>query len=414
MNSSFSFGTSAWCGFSRRLFGSVILAIFAVSGESLAHLDPPTDPPLMTQVEIDTLTFLTDVDDGTNGLAELRVVYTLNWGGDHGSTVYMWSKDHNFDTVAPPYSPMPPNLIVGTHLECSPAAAVTVQAKAYESDAGIDPFADLLIAVGGGAVGGILGSVAPGAGTAAGAGAGAALAAGLLALAADFFNSDDPLFHGTDYTSTFVSSVVALPPGPCSAPAMSFNDTYQEGYCAAAEATDDPQVAFRYTEYAMYGVDEVFPFGRNAGYSSGRYAFLKAGLAAAESMVLEYGGTSDISAKQVIIREAAADFGRIVASAAIDEAYAAGVPSDILTVAQNALSSGDTAVDYGDYTTGVAYYEDVSQVLLPEMFPEFANPTNPCSVVAVPSGSLVSNFVLVLALILVGSSLCVLGIRRRS
>lgn len=389
------------------------LACLLWAGPGWAHLDPPEDPPQLTQVDIDSLVFLTDVDDGTNGLAELRVVYTVSWGGDHGSTVYMWSKDHNFDDVAPPYTAAPPNLTIGTHMECSPAASVTVNAKAYESDSGVDPFANLLIAAGGGAIGGVLGSVAPGPGTAAGAGAGAALAAGLLGLAVDFFDSDDPLSLGSDFTSTFVDSRVQLSPGPCSEDSLGSTVPAQEGYCAAAEETDDSEVSARYTEYATYGVDSYFPFGRSASYSASRYAYLDAALTAADYMVLEAGGTSDISAKQTAIRNAAVDFGQIVAQATFNEGYAAVLGAGVLNAAQSALSAGDQAALYGDYTTALDNYEQVGALILPEMFPGFVNPTDPCSVSSVPSSSVLGRFVLIWALFLIGGPLGFVVYRRR-
>ena len=389
------------------------LACLLWAGPGWAHLDPPEDPPQLTQVDIDSLVFLTDVDDGTNGLAELRVVYTVSWGGDHGSTVYMWSKDHNFDDVAPPYTAAPPNLTIGTHMECSPAASVTVNAKAYESDSGVDPFANLLIAAGGGAIGGVLGSVAPGPGTAAGAGAGAALAAGLLGLAVDFFDSDDPLSLGSDFTSTFVDSRVQLSPGPCSEDSLGSTVPAQEGYCAAAEETDDSEVSARYTEYATYGVDSYFPFGRSASYSASRYAYLDAALTAADYMVLEAGGTSDISAKQTAIRNAAVDFGQIVAQATFNEGYAAVLGAGVLSAAQSALSAGDQAALYGDYTTALDNYEQVGALILPEMFPGFVNPTDPCSVSSVPSSSVLGRFVLIWALFLIGGPLGFVVYRRR-
>ena len=382
------------------------------AGPGWAHLDPPRDPALLTQVDIDSLVFLTDVDDGTNGLAELRVVYTVNWGGDHGSTVYMWSKDHNFDDVAPPYTAVPPNLTIGTHMECTPAASVTVNAKAYESDSGVDPFANLLIAAGGGAIGGVLGNVAPGPGTAAGAGAGAALAAGLLGLAADFFDSDDPLSLGSDFTSTFIDSRVQLSPGPCSEDSLGSTVPEQDGYCSAAEETDDSEVAARYTEYATYGVDSRFPFGRSASYSAGRYAYLESALTAADYMVLEAGGTSDIAAKQTAIRTAAVDFGQIVAQATFNEGYGAVLSAGVLTAAQSALSAGDQAALYGDYSTALDHYEQVGALILPEMFPEFVNPTDPCAVASVPASSALSRFVLIWVFFLIGGPLGFLVYRR--
>ena len=103
--------------------GLMFLGITITSGPTTAHIDPPIDPPLLTEVDLATLTFLTDWDDGTDGTAELVLLYTVHWGGDHGGTVYMWSKDHNFDTIAPPYTAVPPRLVMGTHTECSPAAA---------------------------------------------------------------------------------------------------------------------------------------------------------------------------------------------------------------------------------------------------------------------------------------------------
>ena len=219
---------------------------------------------------------------------------------------------------------------------------------------------------------------------------------------------------GVDYTTTFGSSTVNLPNGPCSGTAVGFEETTQEMYCSAAEESTDAYAALRYTELATYGVDPVFPFGRNSIYSSSRYTYLKDGLTAADAMTLEYGGTSDVSAKQGYIHEAAKEIGRAVAAATITEATSMGVSAALITQAEGALNSGDTAVSYGDYMEGVAYYDDVGQILLSEMFPEFVNPTNPCSVTAVPAGSLVSRFILILVLMLIGGPLWVRRARQNS
>lgn len=390
-------------GWPRCVSLTLCLASLALN-PAFAHKDPPTDPPLLVEQDLTTLTFLTDVDDGTNGTAELVVLYTIDWGGDHGKTLYLWKEDHNFDTIAPPYSPVPPRLVLGTHAECTPRAAPAITADAYESDSGLDALAGILIGAGGGAVGGVLGTfLGPGYGTAAGAAAGGAVAAGVGALVADFFNSDDVLVLNTDFTTTGAFSTVALPAGPCSSTASGYKETTQQMFCSASLQTTDSDAALRYVELATYGVDGDFPFGRNYTYSSGRYAMLKTALTDADAMTLESGGTSDIAAKQGSIRTAAADIGRVVAAATIDEAIAMAIAPSSITAAQSALAAGDTAIGYGDYTLGVAYYDDVGQLLLPAMFPEFASPSSPCST-AVPAGSAVNRLLLIGLLALLGAS----------
>lgn len=120
-------------------------------------------------------------------------------------------------------------------------------------------------------------------------------------------------------------------------------------------------------------------------------------------MTLESGGTSDIATKQASIRTAAADIGRVVAAATIDEAIAMAIAPSSITAAQSALADGDTAIGYGDYTLGVAYYDDVGQLLLPAMFPEFVSPSSPCAA-AVPTASTVNRFLLIGLLALLGVS----------
>ena len=229
----------------------------------------------------------------------------------------------------------------------------------------------------------------------------------------DFFDSDDPLSLGSDFTSTFIDSTVQLSPGPCSEDSLGSTVPEQDGYCSAAEETDDSEVAARYTEYATYGVNSHFPFGRSASYSAGRYAYLESALTAADYMVLEAGGTSDVSAKQTAIRTAAVDFGQIVAQATFNEGYGAVLSAGVLTAAQSALSAGDQAALYGDYTTALDNYEQVGALILPEMFPEFVNPMDPCAVASVPSSSVLSRFVLIWALFLIGGPLGFVVYRRR-
>jgi hypothetical protein len=378
----------------------VVVVVWA-AGPAFAHNDRPSDPPLRNEMEISKLVFNTDVDDGTNGLAELRVLYTVNWGGGHGISSWMWVKDHDFDTALP-FSAIPPRRTIGAHTECTPAAAPVLQVKAYESDAGADPFVLLLIAVGGGAFGGALGSPA-GPVAAATAAAGAALATGLATLAAGYFNGDDPLLLGTDFQTNGTFSQWPLRHGACTGTRASFEDTL-EMYCSAAESSSaDPEVSLRYIEYATHGVDFDFPFGRSASYASGRYNYLQEALNEADVLAVEPGGTADIPALQALIRNAATDFARIVAQATVDEAIAASVSAGVIAAAQNDLSAGDTEVSLGEYVSALGFYENVGQILLPVMFPDYVNPEDPC-LANVPASSDVGRFILVSMIVLISAS----------
>lgn len=109
----------------------IVATILIASSSAPACLDPPGDPPVLMEVFVTKLTFLTDQDDGID--AELRVLFQVRWLGQ-GTTGFLWSKDHNFDTIPPPYSPIPPPIMIGSNIECTPAEYGYISVNAWESD----------------------------------------------------------------------------------------------------------------------------------------------------------------------------------------------------------------------------------------------------------------------------------------
>ncbi|MBA7598602.1 hypothetical protein ES703_05621 [subsurface metagenome] len=333
----------------------VVATILIASSSAPAHLDPPDDPPILTEVFIDELTFLTDQDDWTNGLAELRVMYTVDWGPGHGTTPALWARDHNFDTIPPPFSPIPPLMMIGSHIECTPAADPIVSVRAWESDQGIDPLLKLIAALVGRAAGGTAGQLI------------ARFIVGVLS----FFNPDDPLTLNVDFKTTYDFSQKKLPDGPCSVTAGGYSATMGAGYRAAAEYSSDPEIANMYREYATYGVDDDHPFSRNASYASQRFAYLFQAIEEADALTIEPGESGDVEPAKQAVRETAVDMAQIVADATVTEAMTMGLDSTLLSKAQSLISSAEVYASAGNYHSAISFYEDATILLLPEMFPEF-------------------------------------------
>ncbi|HUU45358.1 MAG TPA: hypothetical protein VM118_06455 [Acidobacteriota bacterium] len=369
-----------------------VLAWAAIAGPpepraDTEHLDPPADPPIATQVNLTSLRFLKDVDDGTNGLAELRVAFEINWGAGHAITPAFFNRDHDFDVSAPPFEAIANPLTLCSHTECSPAAVPILTVWAYESDKDSDPLLKALIAAGGGLIGGVGGFYTGPVGTAALSGAGAALGASLAGLIADFLNYDDPLFYGADYDLKWTYDQIPLPNGPCGGDkSTDFRTTEGWAYCLAASqlASSDTTVANLYVEYATYGVDSRFPFSRNAEYASGRFDLLREMLYAASLYDFEADDDGDpsksASPMATRFKTASAEIAGIIADSTIWEANLMGVvPPELMAEAERFAHLAGDALAKGQYNAAINLYEDATVLLLPVMFPGFVYPYDYCN-----------------------------------
>lgn len=161
-----------------------VLLLFASSlfNVAAAHADPPTNPPLITSIDVTDLVIhdatTSNIFGGENSvlndggpvnlpatnMAEFLVVTTIDWGDDHGVSVWTWQAEYHFTThvnawdsrrswtaIGPNSSPSrdygtvfdltlpgtsPPATSIANHNECSPLVEPTFDVRAFELDQG--------------------------------------------------------------------------------------------------------------------------------------------------------------------------------------------------------------------------------------------------------------------------------------
>jgi len=122
------------------------------------HPDPPGDPA-QTDLIYNSLTFLVDYDDGTDGLAELYLKIDVTaWESfflDHGHedrAAFLNILD--MDGPGPWNYPFIGNRNILSHLECTPVGTPLIKVTIYELDDGADFILDVIFR----GMGGLLGA----------------------------------------------------------------------------------------------------------------------------------------------------------------------------------------------------------------------------------------------------------------
>jgi len=360
----------------------------AASNTVFGHPDPPTNPPVMTNADIPQI-FVGggDFDDGFNGESEFVFVYDIDWGGTHGTSTYMVSRNVRMGQVYSinnnPLSLLPQRISsFASHTECTPASPPTYTIRGWETDKDLDPFSKFLLAVGSGlttaAIGGPLAGLLVGPTT---------------TLITSFFSGDDVLTRGLEFGGVVEFSSFNLPNQPVcgSSGTGTFSDTTGQLYQSAAANSADPALAALYTTAAQVGIDEEHPFSRNASYATGLFSLLLGSLEDAAVLGLEPGGIGDIGTARQAIFNAVVDVGAIVARQTRDEAIAMSLSAEYINSANAFINGAQAAANSGDYRAATIGYENATVLLLPVLHPAFV--PEPDSLVLFGVGFIVLAFV---------------------
>lgn len=376
-----------------------IMSFAVLTGVVPAQFDPPTNPPVMSWVTVDQISFLTDQDDGIwfDNEAELLVRFTVDWGPGQGTSVGIWAGDLDMDGPGP--WNVNPNLLIGPNLECTPAAAPAITVEGLEMDELPDWFVELTAAVAaaavdkyvsskvGGFVGGVAGDITEYAVTE------------LL----DALFANDVLTAGVDFNTTTNVTQVNLPPNAACAgpwvvvaapgvplppllpyavtpPAPSeigpdenyFISVIRPALLSALGSAINAEMSDRINELYLDGIDRWHEFGRRATSAGKRFELLQGALSSVEANVLEAG--SPITASQFQLEKNRARQ-RIVMIAymAAAQAHAEGIYRSAAGVSASAASmaSASAAAVAGEYSTAVHLYKAATLDLLRELHPTF-------------------------------------------
>jgi len=387
----------------------VLLLFSLLPGQVSAHLaqpgdqrhpDPPGDPPVLSFIDPQQITFYTDQDDGWNCVAELIVIITADWGPGHShKDIWIWEDSVDMDGGGPwVINPGSQSL---THLECTPADLPQYDVEAYEVDDGAHPISVVICAAGGAAIGLIGGGGHPAAGAA-------------VPYIIDWLNANDPLDEGSDFdvdVDTYSADQattnspcspedppptgpppIPMPPGVPSPPGnpgpqvpepneVQPDSTYHRYVDSPmnillAEEHTQPVIKCQYLSRVAFGVDDYHPFGRSARHAGYRFDLLREALTYVDADTLETGPDITMTPGQFAqfqenLRGLLALFAYNAAALAWGEAVTVGLPYWLINQAEGHMNQARDYADYGYYDLSLDYYEQATVMLLEELYPGY-------------------------------------------
>jgi hypothetical protein len=370
--------------------------LLLASNSTLGDPDPPRNPALQTTVNLASLQFLTDQDDGINCEAELFVLIEVAFGKGQPTVSKLLTRQIDMDGSGPwPSKPIEISMLA-QNIECTPMEVPTCTVTAYEIDSGPNWLLDLFGAAVGAGVGALGGPLT----AAGGAALGYLTTHGLAAL-----NGNDLLSKGTDYeiyVTYFVTNLgwqeyceplkdIILDPTPPAPPESIpeppieflvgfddefFRDRLIPAYTALADASETLEEKWSYDTMRVFGVDRYHEFGRSAKYAASCFDKLLDVLAEIDTLEGEQGDDISLTQEQLIAnqktaRGAIVGVAYIVAAQAWSEAEVYEIPSEIISNAEFLMEQARALADSGDYVGCIELYKEATCMLLRELHPDF-------------------------------------------
>lgn len=414
---------------SAALTSSVALSGLLVPCESRAHLDPSSNPPLLTQVDVAKLVihdalyklwtgkYRSTLNDGPSlanlQAAELLVLAEIDWGDAHGSSFWKWTGEFTFDhVISQYYKPsykaigytMPVNTNIASHMECSPMLTPVYKVHAYEVDKGSGWESELAEAIA--------------------SDVGASTIAYVIKKGIGGLNGNDeitvdvgkPDGHDDEKKPEveieFRSSTATLPPQPACGTIPQVSHAIPANYRAPVPPGGIPQPPevqkvtrsddYSETERALastfleanpssaaagqrklrldLGIDAYHPFGRSATYAGSRFDDLLERWNRIEQT--PYLG-SELSqadfehnrnhAQGILVGLAYMAAARTITEAAERRINGSDVSQSLIQSSENLMVEAALAADAGDHPLAIEGYRAATLQLLPSLYPRFVD-----------------------------------------